>query len=145
MIKKIFKNFITLLFLSLIIFLIVLSTIGVKTNKFNKLISNKIYQKKNINLELDTLNFKIDIKQLSLFIETSKPRITYNNSKIPAEEIKVYIDFLPLLKTDLKVKKINVIFQELDYPSIRELTHFIKPSNLKSFINNKINLKKANF
>ena len=142
MIKKIFKNFIILSFLSLITFLIVLSTIGVKTNKFNKLISNKISQKKNINLELDALNFKIDIKQLSLFIETSKPRITYNNSTIPTEEIKVYIDFLPLFKTDLKIKKINVIFQELDYPNIKELIHFIKPSNLKSFLENKISKAK---
>ncbi len=142
MIKKIFKNFIILLFLSLIIFLITLSTIGIETNKFNKLISNKISQTNNINLELDTLNFKIDIKQLSMFIETSKPKIRYNNSTIPTEVIKVYIDFLPLFKTDLKVKKINVIFQELDYPSIRELIHFIKPSNLKSFLENKIS--KAN-
>ena len=70
------------------------------------------------------------------------PKIRYNNSTIPTEVIKVYIDFLPLFKTDLKVKKINVIFQELDYPSIRELTHFIKPSNLKSFVENKIS--KAN-
>ena len=77
-----------------------------------------------------------------MFIETSKPKIRYNNSTIPTEVIKVYIDFLPLFKTDLKVKKINVIFQELDYPSIRELTHFIKPSNLKSFLENKIS--KAN-
>ncbi len=142
MIKKIFKNLILILFLSLIIFLIILSTIGIETNKFNKLVSNKISKTNNINLELDTLNFKIDIKQLSMFIETSKPKIRYNNSTIPTEVIKVYIDFLPLFKTDLKVKKINVIFQELDYPSIRELTHFIKPSNLKSFLENKIS--KAN-
>ena len=60
MIKKIFKNFIILLFLSLIIFLITLSTIGIETNNFNNLISNKISQTNNINLELDTLNFKID-------------------------------------------------------------------------------------
>ena len=82
MIKKIFKNLILILFLSLIIFLIILSTIGIETNKFNKLVSNKISETNNINLQLDTLNFKIDIKQLSMFIETSKPKIRYNNSLI---------------------------------------------------------------
>ncbi len=138
MIKKILKNFILLLFSFLVIFLIILSTFGFETNKFNKLVSNKISKSKNIYLELDTLNFKLDIKELSLFVETTKPKISYKNSLIPTELIKVYIDFLPLLKTDVKVKKINIFFQKLDYPKIKELTQFIKPSNLKSFLVNKI-------
>ena len=56
--KKLFYNLI-LFFLIILIFLsLILSTIGIETNKFNKLISEKVYQKKNINLQLDKIKFK---------------------------------------------------------------------------------------
>ena len=60
-----------------LILFIILSTIGIETSKFNKLITEKVY-KKNINVVLNTIRFKIDIKELSLFLETQNPEITYN-------------------------------------------------------------------
>ena len=59
--------------------------------------------------------------------------------------LKVYIDFLPLLKTDLKIKKINISLDELNYSQLNELSKFIKPSNFKNFLNNKIKKGKVNF
>ena len=56
----------------------ILSTIGIETNKFNKLISNKIAKTKNIDLNLKTVNFKLDLSEISLFIETQNPKINYN-------------------------------------------------------------------
>ena len=50
--KKIFVNFILLSIIILILLIVALSTIGIETNKFNKLISDKTSQTKNINLEL---------------------------------------------------------------------------------------------
>ena len=41
-----------------------LSTVGIKTNKFNNLISNRISEvNKNIKIDLNEINFKIDLKK----------------------------------------------------------------------------------
>ncbi len=138
MIKKIIVYLFLASLLSLILFVVILSSTGVKTDKFNNLITNKITKSKNIKLQLQALNFKLDLRELSLFIETQDPKINYINQEIPAKNIKIYLDFIPLLKTDLKIKKINIIFNELNISQLNELSKFIKPSNLKSFLNNKI-------
>ena len=46
MIKKIVFNFVLIIFLLIIFLIIILSIFGIKTNKFNKLISEKIAQTK---------------------------------------------------------------------------------------------------
>ena len=54
---------------------IILSTIGIETSKFNNFISQKINQiNKQINLELISVKFKIDIKELSLFLGNQKSK-----------------------------------------------------------------------
>ena len=138
MIKKILLNFILIFFLSLVIILIVLSTIGIETKKFNKLISSKINQTNKIQLELNTINFKLDPKKLSLFLETQKPKINYLGISIPTQNVKVYIDFLPIFKTNLKIKRINILLDEINFVELKVLSKFIKPSNFKNILNNKI-------
>ena len=138
MIKKILLNFILIFFLSLVIILIVLSTIGIETKKFNKLISSKINQTNKIQLELNTINFKLDPKKLSLFLETQKPKINYLGISIPTQNVKVYIDFLPIFKTNLKIKRINILLDEIDFVELKVLSKFIKPSNFNKIL---INIK----
>ena len=94
--KKIALNLILVVFLFLIVFFITLATIGIETNKFNKLISDKVSKTRNINLNLFTIKFKLDPKELSLFLETENPKIKYKGLSIPVQNIKVYIDFLAL-------------------------------------------------
>ena len=136
--KKIIINLILLTFFLLIIIIITLSTIGIETNKFNNLISDKAIQTKNINLKLETIKFKIDPKELSLFLETQDPKISYREILIPLQNIKVYLDFLSLLRSDLKIKKTNIVLEKLDIDQIKKLSTLIKPSNFKSLLNNKI-------
>ncbi len=132
-------NYTTLLFfLALISLILTLSTIGIETNKFNQLITSKAAQTKNVLLQLNTVKFKINPKELSLFLETQNPEITYRKVSIPVQNIKVYIDFLSLLKSDLIIKKTIFSFQELDITQLNKLSIIIKPSNFKSLLNNKI-------
>ena len=138
MIRKTINNLFLFFLLSLIFLVLLLSTIGIETDKFNKLITNKISKSKNIDLQLQTLNFKLDLRELSLFIETQNPKINYINQTIPTQSVRVYVDFLPLLKTNLKIKKINIFLDELNYKKLNELSKFIKPSNFKNFLDNKI-------
>jgi len=136
--KKFTLNLVITLFFLLIILIGILSTIGIETNKFNTLISNKISQTQNFKTNLETIKFKINLKELSLFLETQNPKINYKNLSIPVQNIKVYINFLSLLKSDLKIKKIKIISEELDISQISKLSEMIKPSNFKRLINNKI-------
>ena len=136
--KKIVINLFILIFLLLVTLMITLSTIGIETNKFNKLISDKAAKTKNINLQLNKIKFKINPKEFSLFLETQNPNINYKDLFIPVRNVKVYIDFLSLLKSNPKIKKINLILEELDIAKLNQLSIIIKPSNFKSLLNNKI-------
>ena len=137
--EKIVVNFILLIFFLIILLIVTLSTIGIETNKFNNLISERAAQSKKIDLRLNTIRFKLDPKQLSLFLETKNPKINYQGLEIPVENAKVYIDFLSLFKSDTKINKINLKFDEISVVKLSELSAFIKPSNFKSLLNNKIN------
>ena len=136
--KKIVLNFLLLFLLFLIALIIILSTVGIETNKFNKFISNKAYQTKKINLALNTIQFKLDLKKISLFLETENPKIIFKNVSLPIQNIKIYIDFLPILKSDLKIRKINLILEELDIAKLNKLSAIIKPSNFKNILKNKV-------
>ena len=136
--KKILKNLIIIIIVLLFLLVATLSTIGIQTNKFNKLISDKISQTKNINLILDTIKFKLNPKELSLFLETKNPKITFRETKIPAENIKVFIDFISILKSKPKIESVSLILEELDIIQLNELSKIIKPSNFKSMLTNKI-------
>ena len=91
--KKIIINFFLLIFIFVFSLAVVLSTLGLETNKFNKLISEKAAQSKNINLKLQTIKFKIDLKELSLFLETSNPQINYKGISVPVQNIKAILIF----------------------------------------------------
>ena len=139
MIRKFFLNIVLILIFLISLIAFMLSTTGVETNRFNELISKTLDKKKNIKLELSSVFFKLDPKELSLFLETKNPKINFEDLSIPILNAKVYIDFLSLVKTDLKIKRIDLNLDELDIFEINKLSKFIKPSNFKNFLTNKIN------
>ncbi len=136
--KKIFVNLILLLLAIIILIIATLATIGIETNKFNKLISDKASQTNNIKLDLDTIKFKINPSEFSLFLETKNPKISYRNVSVPVSNIKVYIDFISLIKSKPKIQKTSLRLEELDITQLKKLSIMIKPSNFKSLVNNKI-------
>ncbi len=143
--KKIIYPLILLLFFILIVFTIIISTIGIETDRFNDPIIKKINQtNNNINLELSTIKFKLDVKEIGLFIETINPQINYREIRVPAKNIKVYIDFFSLIKSDPKIRKINLVFSQIDIVELKKISANFKPSNLTSLINNKIKQGKFN-
>lgn len=143
--KKIFFFILIFIFLSAISFVIILSTFGIETNKFNNLISQKLNDSdNNINIELSTIKFKIDLKELSLFLETKDPLLDYRKVKIPAKNLKVYINFLSIVKSDINIQKVNLQLNQLDLQNLKKLSFILKPSNLTSFLNNKVEKGKLN-
>ena len=102
------------------------------------MIAQKVNQTNIVELKLKTIKFKLDLKELSLFLETFNPKINYKDIFIPIQNVKVYIDFIPLIKSDLRIKKTIVSLKELDIIQLNKLSAIIKPSNIKSILNNKI-------
>ena len=135
--RFLFYPILLLIFIS-VFFIIILSLIGFETNKFNKLISDKVYESKNIILELEKIKFKLDPQELSLFLETKSPKITFRNKNIPVKNIKIYVDFLSLFQSLPKINKTNITLEELDINQLNKLSTIIKPSNFKSILNNRI-------
>ncbi len=137
--KKILNLIIFIIILFLLSLIIVLSTIGIETDRLNSLISKQINQaNKKITLNLDTIVYRLDIKNFSLFLETRNPNLIYRGASIPTKNIRVYINFISIIKTDPKIKKINIVLNELTVKDLKSFNNVIKPSNLKSFMNNKI-------
>ena len=136
--KKIVINLVILVVILFITLIATLSTVGIETKNFNKVIIDKASQKKNINLKLETIRFKINLKQFDLFLETQNPEIKFREVSIPVQNIKVYVNFLSLLKSEFKIKKTILVLEELDITQLNQLSIMIKPSNFKSLLNNKI-------
>ena len=131
--------YLILIFFFLIISLITtLSTIGLETNKFNKLIANKAAETQNIDLTLNAIKFKLDLKELSLFLETNKPKVNYRNLELPTENIKVYIDFTSLIKAEFEITKVILKLGEVDLNQLEIFSSIIKPSNFKNFLVNNV-------
>ena len=54
---------------------------GLETNKFNNFLSQSIYQSNsNIDVQLDTIKFKLDIKEISLFLNTKNQKLFIETS-----------------------------------------------------------------
>ncbi len=137
--RKIFFTTSIILFFLLVSLIVVLSTIGFETDRFNQFISNKITENnKNISLNLKKIKFKFDIKDFDLFLETSNPRLIYKNSEIPVENVKAYLDFISLIKSKPKINKINILSREINVDQLKKIIIKIKPSSLNSLIINKV-------
>ena len=137
--KKILSTLIVFIFIIISSSLIILSTIGLETKRFDSLISERINKtNKHININLNSVRFKLDIKNLDLFLNTTSPEILYKKIPIPIHEIKLYLDFISLIKTSVKIDKIILKSENLDTKKIKSLFFLIKPSNFKSFILNNV-------
>ncbi len=144
--KKIF-SILGLIVVFLLSFLVViLSTKGLETEKFNTFISNKIIEKnKDISIKLNKIKFKLDIKNFDLFLETKNPNIIYKELDIPVENVKVYLNFISLIKSKPKINNINISSKEINIDQLKKIISKMKPSNLNSLIVNKVDNGKLIF
>ncbi len=137
--KKLIFNFFLIIFSIFILLIILLSTIGIETERFNRLISQKINRSNNnLILQLQTVKFKLDLKEVRLFLQTYEPQIEYRNIIIPLNNIKVYINFFSLIKAQTQFEKTILTFNEIDIERLKDLSSSFKPSNFTSFIKNKV-------
>ena len=138
--KKLLYSFF-LVILSLIIFIIIyLSTIGLETSKFNTLIINEIKKKEpNIQLSLNKIKLKFDVKKIQLYISTVEPKIIYQNIEIPIKKINLYTKIISILKSKNEINQVTVSLENFNINEIQKLAVRIKPSNIKTYLLNNLN------
>ena len=127
--KKLFIIIFIATFSILISILIVLSTIGFETNKFNKIISEKATENnKNVSLNLQKVKFKFDIKEFDLFIETKNPELTYKSLLIPISKVRAYLNFSSLIRSNTKIEKVSISSEEVNIDQLKRIIIKTKPS-----------------
>ena len=67
-----------------------------------------------------------------------KIEIYYKNFKIPIKNIKLYIDFISLIKSKPKIQKIKFSIKDFEITKVKNLNDLIKPSNIKTLLNNSV-------
>ena len=107
------------LILLFIIFLTYLSTYGVSTDKFNKLISEKISERdKYLEIDLNKIKIFLNINNFNFELKTNNPKVFFKNKEIKIKSIS----------TDLPLK--NLILQKMNLEEVKILTHKNKIQNL---------------
>ena len=134
------KNISIILILILGIFITILSITGLETDRFNEIISQKIIENNNkVSVKLQKIKFKIDIKKLSLFVETNGPTVIYKNIEIPIKNVKAYLDLTSFFSSKINVNKIVISSKELNIQKLKRILIKVKPSNLNSLVINRVN------
>ena len=120
MIKKLIKV-LSIIFLLVILVISYLSLVGVKTEKLNERIKDKIYKtNKKINLDLRGVKFLLDPYNFKLNIITKNPTVLLEGNKFEIKEIKTIMSLKAL------------IFNEFSLDNLQISTKFIKLEDLIS-------------
>ena len=137
--KKIILSLFVLAFLTVFFLIFFLSTKGYETDRFNNFISNKIKNSgENLEVSLEKIKVKLDLKKFNIFLNTNNPEIKYYNIDLPIKKADIYFDFFSIFKKEILINRINVSFNNLNISDAKKLIIRTKPSNIKSFISNNI-------
>ena len=128
MIKKIIK---ILLFLLLVFFVIIfyLSFIGIKTEKFNERILNRVSEiNKKIKLDLKVVQFLLDPYSLRVNIATQNPIISLDSKKLMIKDIKTSISLRSLMDDKLSIGDLKISTKKIKLNDVILLARSFKNS-----------------
>jgi hypothetical protein len=138
--QKIIYSLFVILISLVVFFIIYLSTIGIETTKFNNIIINEIKKKDpNIQLSLDKIKLKFDVRKIQIYLSTIEPKIIYEGINVPVKEINLYSKIISILKSKNEINQIIVSLENFDIKDIQKLAARIKPSNFKNYLLNNLN------
>ena len=132
--------FIFSILISVLIFCVIyLSTVGIETSRFNNFIVKEIKKKDpNIQLSLNKIKVKFNVKKIQIYLSTLDPEIVYQNIKIPIKEINLYTKVISILKSNNEINQAILYFESFKVNDIQKLSTRIKPSNFKTYLLNNV-------
>jgi hypothetical protein len=126
MIKNLIKFFFFLLLL-LLLLAGYLSYFGVETEKFNKLIIDEIEKKNSkLKIKLNSVNILLNLKDFSVNLKTTEPKITIDKKKIELNEIKTNFSIKSLFKKDYFIDDVKILTNEIKVKDIIAISRLYK-------------------
>ncbi len=112
---------------SILIFLITCTTFlsihGIKTERFNNFINNKLKQyNSKLILEVDEVFIKLNISELALNINTNSANLIAETFPVKVSKIDINLDLIKFLKKENSIKSIRVISSK---NFIKDVTSFL--------------------
>jgi len=137
MIKKTIKYFLYFLIL-MSIGIFYLSYYGIETNKFNKIIKDKITESSNkIDIELNKVKIILNLKNFTTSIKTENPNIIVENNKIKLEKIETDFSINSFFEKKFAIKNVKITTKENSLKNISNIARIFK-STPQLFILNKM-------
>ena len=116
-----------------------LSYFGIKTDNFNNFINNKIknYDSR-ISLDLGDVFLKLNLKELSVKVNTKNAKLILKDSQIKINNIDIFLNLINFLKDKNSIKKIQIITSENKVKNITGFLNSIKFNFSRSIIYSQI-------
>ncbi len=125
--KKIVFRLIISLILVFLTLAIYLSTIGIKTKRFNNLIVSKISEfDPNLILNINQINFKLSLLSLAIDLKTLGTDLTYKNKNIKLESIRSQISLQSLINNQFALSEIMISTKSIPIKNLISLIRVIK-------------------
>ena len=107
----------------IILILLYLSVNGIKTNKFNHLINDKLkgFDKK-LSLKTNDIFLKLNLNNNSININIDNPKIYSGSKFVNLSKIDINLNLIKFIKNDNSIKNIQIVSKK---NSIKTLTNFI--------------------
>ena len=120
--KNILISSLSIIGLIILIFLY-LSVNGIRTNKFNNLINNKLKNfDEKLSLKTNDIFLKLKLNEKSININIDNPKIYSGSKFIDLSKIDINLDLIKFIKNNNSIKNIQIDTKE---NSIKTLTNFI--------------------
>ena len=120
--KKVLISGVSIL-LILIVSIIYLSVFGVKTDKFNRFINNKVkdYNSK-LTLQTENVYIKLDLSEIGIKINTKNAKLIAEFNTIQISNIDINLNLIKFLKSESSIKNIKI---ESASNLIKDVTSFL--------------------
>ena len=123
----------------IVIFVIYLSFYGIKTERFNNLIIDKIKSIDfKIKLDIKDVFLKLDIKERSIKIYTENSKLNFENKYINFSKIDLNLDFLKYLKKENSIKTVKISIKKNKINKITDFLNYYKFNLPRLIIYNQI-------
>ena len=106
--KRIIK-ILLIIFLILVLLIFYLSVFGIKTDKFNEQITNKVLEiNKRIKLDLNNVSFLLNPYNFTVKVVTTNPKIYLEDSQLEIKRIKTNISLKALVESRFLIENLQI-------------------------------------
>ena len=133
---KFFLRIFLLLLIIITSLIIYLSYFGVKTDKFDDLIKNKVNKvNQYVKLEFQKTKIKLNPAELNFVVKLQNPKILIRDNEIDLSKLDLFISLKSFFSSDFLLKRAEVAFIENDIKDLTKITNIFLPKYINKQLN----------